>query len=74
VLCEGGPALNAALLRDGLVDELFLSVAAKLSGEPEGFGIIASLPRGPTADLNLRWALRAGEDLFLRYALPSRRG
>lgn len=70
VLCEGGPVLNAALLRDRLVDELFLSVAAKLSGEPDGLGIVAPLPRGDTTDLELRWALQAGQDLFLRYAFP----
>lgn len=73
VLCEGGPVLNAALLRDCLVDELFLSVAAKLSGEPDGLGIIAPLPRGDTADLELRWSLQAGHDLFLRYTLPATR-
>lgn len=70
VLCEGGPSLNAALLRDRLVDELFLSIAAKLSGEPDGLGIIAALPRGDTTDLQLRWTLQAGHDLFLRYAFP----
>ena len=69
VLCEGGPLLNAALLRDHLVDELFLSIAAKLSGETIGPGILAPLPRGDTIDLQLRWALQAGHDLFLRYAI-----
>jgi riboflavin-specific deaminase-like protein len=71
VLCEGGPRLNASLLRDHLVDELFLSVAAKLSGEPDGPSIVAPVPRGPTTNLELRWALQAGQDLFLRYAFPS---
>lgn len=71
VLCEGGPSLNAALLREQLVDELFLAVAAKISGEPTGLGIVAPLPRGDTADLELRWALQAGQDLFLRYTFPA---
>ena len=71
ILCEGGPSLNAALLRDRLVDELFLSVAAKLSGEPDGLGIVAALPRGDTTNLQLRWALQAGQDLFLRYTFPT---
>ncbi len=71
VLCEGGPSLNAALLREQLVDELFLTIAAKLSGEPTGLGIIAPLPRGDTTDLQLRWTLQAGQDLFLRYTFPT---
>lgn len=71
VICEGGPSLNAALLRDHLVDELFLSIAAKLSGETIGPGIIAPLPRGDTTELQLLWALQADHDLFLRYAVSS---
>ena len=71
VLCEGGPLLNAALLRDHLVDELFLSIAAKLSGETIGPGIVAPLHRGDTTDLQLLWALQAGHDLFLRYVICS---
>jgi riboflavin-specific deaminase-like protein len=32
ILCEGGPSLNESLIREGLVDELFLSLAPKLAG------------------------------------------
>lgn len=32
VLCEGGPTLNGTLLRAGLVDELFLTIAPTLVG------------------------------------------
>jgi riboflavin-specific deaminase-like protein len=71
ILCEGGPSLNAALLREGLVDELFLTVAATLSGESMGPGIVAALPRGETKDLTLRSVLRGGDDLLLRYAFSS---
>src|SRR5262249_1501030 len=42
VLCEGGPHLNDALLRAGVVDELFLSLAPKLGGGA-----------GPPADLRI---------------------
>ena len=34
ILCEGGPSLNESLIREGLVDELFLSIAPKLAGGP----------------------------------------
>jgi riboflavin-specific deaminase-like protein len=34
ILCEGGPSLNESLIREGLVDELFLSLAPKLAGGP----------------------------------------
>lgn len=69
VLCEGGPALNAALLREGLVDELFLSIAAKLAGGPDPLPIVHGLPLASVVDMDLVWALRAGSDLFLRYRL-----
>jgi riboflavin-specific deaminase-like protein len=71
ILCEGGPALNASLLRDGLVDELFLSVAAKLDGSPEVLPIVRGLPLGGPVDLELVWALQAASDLFLRYRIVS---
>ena len=34
VLCEGGPHLNSSLLREGLVDELFLCVSPRIAGDP----------------------------------------
>lgn len=67
VLCEGGPALNAGLLRDGLVDELFLSVAGKIDGSQEVLPIVRGLPLGTPVPLELVWALQAENDLFLRY-------
>lgn len=70
VLCEGGPALNAALLREGLIDELFLSVAAKLDGGADVLPIVRGLPLAGLVEMELVWVLRAGSDLFLRYRLP----
>jgi len=70
LLCEGGPTLNRALLADGLVDELFLTLTPKLTGEPDARRIVdgdAGLPR--PAELALRWALRHGDELFLRYGV-----
>ena len=66
ILCEGGPTLNGALLREGLVDELFLSVAPKLTA-----GDALNIAAGPGLDepleLELVWALESERDLFLRY-------
>lgn len=68
ILCEGGPTLNAALLAQGLVDELFLSFAPKLTGGPAPLTIVqgAGLPR--PVELKLRWLLESDGHLFLRYA------
>ena len=43
VLCEGGPTLFGALLQEDLVDELFLSLAPKLTGG----GSAPSITTGP---------------------------
>jgi len=34
LLCEGGPTLNVALARRGAIDELFLTTALRLGGDP----------------------------------------
>lgn len=69
LLCETGPTLNRALIADGLVDELFLTVAPLLTADPDEPAILAG-PRLPApAPLELRWALRSGAELFLRYGL-----
>lgn len=70
LLCEGGPTLHGALLHEGLVDELFLSVAPKLAGG----GTAPTIASGPALpeplELQLRWVLQRAGTLFLRYALP----
>jgi riboflavin biosynthesis pyrimidine reductase len=69
LLSEGGPTLNRALLADGLVDELFLTLTPVLTGEPgavrivEGAGLPAPVAAAPA------WVLQAGGELFLRYVL-----
>lgn len=69
VLCEGGPTLNHALLGEGLVDELFLTVAPKLvGGEPE-FTIVAGTPGDDPLGLDLVTCLEADGALYLRYRL-----
>jgi 5-amino-6-(5-phosphoribosylamino)uracil reductase len=69
VLCEGGPVLNGTLLREGLVDELFLVIASKLAAGP-GPTIVSGPELHPPVGMELLSALEAGGDLFLRYGLP----
>jgi 5-amino-6-(5-phosphoribosylamino)uracil reductase len=67
LLCEGGPSLFSALVLDGLVDELFLTVAPKLVGG-DGMTITTGRPLDELADLRLVYALEQDGTLFLRYA------
>ncbi|MBA3422067.1 MAG: dihydrofolate reductase family protein, partial [Thermoleophilaceae bacterium] len=67
VLCEGGPTLNAELLRAGLVDELFLSVAPKLAGGADALTIVAGAALPEPAELELVWLLERRGELFLRW-------
>lgn len=66
ILCEGGPVLNATLLEEELVDELWLVVASKLAGGA-GPGVVAGAQLDPTVEMTLVAAHEAGGDLFLRY-------
>ncbi|MGZ4173381.1 MAG: dihydrofolate reductase family protein [Solirubrobacteraceae bacterium] len=69
LLCEGGPTLFGALVREGVVDELFLTLAAKLTGGGRG-PTISSGPELPEpAPLRLIWALERAGSLYLRYGL-----
>ena len=69
LLCEGGPTLNRALLADGLVDELFLTLAPVLTGDDAEPTIVAGGALPAAVALTLRWVLRHGDELLLRYAL-----
>jgi riboflavin biosynthesis pyrimidine reductase len=74
LLCEGGPHLNGDMLRAGLVDELFLSVAPLLAGGDPTDGapalrIFAGSELEPPARLELVSALECDSRLFLRYAV-----
>lgn len=66
ILCEGGPTLNAELLRAGLVDELFLSVAPKLAGGTDALTIVAGAALPEPAELDLVWLFEHEGELFLR--------
>ena len=65
LLCEGGPTVNRALLAEGLLDELFLTLSPVVSGE-DGPAILAP---GEPAQLSLRSVATADGDLYLRYGL-----
>jgi len=68
LLCEGGPTLFSALLREGLVDTLFLTIAPTLVGGP-GPAVASGPPLESPLDLQLAGLLERDGLLFLRYAL-----
>ena len=69
LLCEGGPTLFGALLQEDLVDELFLSLAPKLTGGGTAPAITAGPELAELRTLSLVWALELDGSLYLRYAL-----
>lgn len=76
LLVEGGPALNHSLVTAGLADELFLTLAPKLTGGSryDSFTLLdgPSMPPGETSPRLLSIHLHEDE-LFLRYDLrPSK--
>jgi riboflavin-specific deaminase-like protein len=66
ILCEGGANLNESLVREGLVDELFLSLAPKLAGGPP-LTILTGDPLPEPLDLDLVSLLEHEGHLFGRY-------
>lgn len=70
VLCEGGPALNAELLKDGLVDELFLTVSPQLVGE-SAHRIVGELESDEPISVVLVEVREHRDELLLRYRLVS---
>jgi riboflavin-specific deaminase-like protein len=65
LLCEGGPGLHGELEGGGLVDDLFLTIAPKLSGGDAPRIIEGDLP--DIAPLELAWLLEENGELFARY-------
>jgi riboflavin biosynthesis pyrimidine reductase len=66
VMCEGGPTLHGALQAQGLVDDLFLTIAPKLTGG----GVPPRILEGELDDaipLELAWLLEESGELFARY-------
>ena len=69
VLCEGGPTLNSALLHADVVDELFLTIAPIITGDPAAIRIVEGEGLGRIRRVRPVWVLRAHGELFLRYAV-----
>jgi 2,5-diamino-6-(ribosylamino)-4(3H)-pyrimidinone 5'-phosphate reductase len=72
VLCEGGPTLNAALFQARLVDELFLTIAPKLTGGENPLTIVKD-GRFGVIGLELRSLVERDGEIFLKYGVNSSR-
>ena len=68
VICEGGPTLYGSLQAAGLVDELFLTIAPKLTGSGAAPNILEGGLDEPAA-LELLWLLEHDGELFARYRI-----
>lgn len=66
LLCEGGPHLHGELWAAGLVDELFLTTAPKLTGS-DAPRIVEGLDMPLAEELDLAWLLEQDGELFARY-------
>lgn len=69
LLCEGGPTLFGSLLSEGLVDELFLTLAPRLAGGGSGLTIASGHELADPPRLELSWLLERAGALYLRYRL-----
>lgn len=73
VNCEGGPALLATLVRDGVLDELLVTVSPLLVGGDDALTVLrGELDRGgDPLPMALRGVWRGGDVLFLHYHLKN---
>ena len=66
LLCEGGPHVHSQLWASGLVDELFLTTAPRLTGA-DAPRILEGEALPTIAELELAWLLAHDGELFARY-------
>lgn len=71
ILCEGGPTLNGHLARQGLIDELCLTVAPMLVGGDLGTGILGRARLQLTLPLELIQVLEEDSELLCRYKVTA---
>jgi riboflavin-specific deaminase-like protein len=69
LLVEGGPVVNRTLIDEGLVDELFVTVAPKLLSGEESSIVAGRAATNEPEDLALLSVHASGDELFLRYSL-----
>jgi riboflavin biosynthesis pyrimidine reductase len=65
VLCEGGPTWLGELVSAGRLDELCLTIAPLMGGDP--LPVSVAPPGAPLRHFALRHVLQDGDTLFLRY-------
>lgn len=79
VLSEGGPGLFGSLLRDGIVDELYLTLAPRLAGrapDAERLALVEGVAWAPDGapTTELRDVRRVADHLFLHYHVSATGG
>ena len=67
LLCEGGPHLNSTLFAEGLVDELFLTIAPTVAGPGETLTIVEGKALPEAVNVELLTVHEADGHLFMRY-------
>ena len=76
VLTEGGPHVMGGLIKEGLLDEVFLTISPVVAGHngEERLGMVAGIELLPASGawVELLSARRHGDYLFLRYGLRKR--
>jgi riboflavin biosynthesis pyrimidine reductase len=69
LLCEGGPLMLAALVRERLLDELFLTLVPQLTGGGTGPALTTGPELPELRGMELAGVLERAGSLFLRYRL-----
>ncbi len=67
LLCEGGPGLLGEMIRAQLIDELFLTLAAKLAGGSAGPSMTSGDPAPELISMELASIVEREGTLYLRY-------
>jgi riboflavin biosynthesis pyrimidine reductase len=68
LVCEGGGTLNAALLAEGVVGELFVAISPMIAREPGSPPLVAGIEE--PIDLELLAQTSADNFVFVRYGVP----